>query len=130
MTNFLSYRSGVLDFGGFTALVGPNGSGKSNAVAAIKLLRDIPIHGLPAAIAKRGRFDQLRHRGTGRPYDPTVRVEFSVDGRQRSFYELRLGSIAGKRYEVKEESGRVLDGDNEYRFRQFGGTLHISDRTN
>lgn len=128
MTNFLSYRSGILTFGDFTALVGPNGSGKSNAVAAIKLLRDIPIHGLQTAIARRGGFDQLRHRSLGRPYDPALRVEFSMDGARTSFYELKLSSIVGKRYEVKQERASVYMGKNEsYHVTNDGGIVRWSE---
>lgn len=111
LTNFLSYKSADLVFGDFIALVGPNASGKSNAVAAIKLLREIPIHGLPTAIARRGGFDQLRHRSAGRPYDPALRITFSLPKEPESFYELRLGAVAGKRYEVKHEEGCLyIDG--------------------
>lgn len=107
MTNFLSYKSAQLDFDGLIALVGPNASGKSNAVAAIKLLREIPIHGLPTAIARRGGFDQLRHRSAGRPNDPALRISFTVDGGLESFYELRLGAVKGQRYRVKYEAALV-----------------------
>jgi predicted ATPase len=128
MTNFLSYRSGTLNFSDYTALVGPNGSGKSNAVAAIKLLRDIPIHGLPTAIARRGGFDQLRHRSSGRPYDPALRIEFSIGSSRISFYELKLSSIAGKRYEIKQEKASIFDNGVEFHFMNTAGALKWSDR--
>src|SRR6266542_5697274 len=97
LTNFLSYRNATLELGDFTALVGPNASGKSNAVAAIKLLREIPIYGLSNAIARRGGFDQLRHRSEGRPYDPALAVEFMVSEKlPLSRYELKLGALSGK----------------------------------
>ena len=118
--NFLSYRKSSLEFDDFIALVGPNASGKSNAVAAIKLLRDIPFHGLPIAIARRGGFDQLRHRSHGRPYDPALKLRFSYDGNE-SYYELALGAIDGKRYEVKHEHGVVKMGLDEYRFTNDSG---------
>jgi len=120
LVNFLSYRKSSLEFDDFIALVGPNASGKSNAVAAIKLLRDIPFHGLPIAIARRGGFDQLRHRSHGRPYDPALKLRFSYDGNE-SYYELALGAIAGKRYEVKHEHGVVKMGLDEYRFTNDSG---------
>ncbi|WP_166664262.1 AAA family ATPase [Actinophytocola oryzae] len=127
LTNYLSYRSAKLDFGDFTALVGPNGSGKSNAVSALKLLRDIPLHGLPAAIARRGGFDQLRHRSSGRPYDPAIRIDYQVGDNPPSFYELRLGSVKGKRYAVKRERGAVyVSGDQSY-FDHEGGTLTYTE---
>ncbi len=114
LTNFLSYRSAVLEFGDFVALVGPNASGKSNAVAAIKLLREIPLHGLPTAIARRGGFDQLRHRSVGRPSDPALRLDFLLAGTNReSFYELKLAGIPGKRYEVKSESAQIYAAEGE-----------------
>jgi predicted ATPase len=118
LTNFLSYRSAILEFGDFVALVGPNASGKSNAVAAIKLLREIPLYGLPTAIARRGGFDQLRHRSAGRPIDPALRLDFLLPGADReSHYELKLSGIAGKRYEVKSESAQVYAAeDREYSF--------------
>lgn len=129
MANFLSYRSGTLNFGDFTALVGPNGSGKSNAVAAIKLLRDIPIHGLPTAIARRGGYDQLRHRSLGRPHDPSLRIEFAIDGSRTSSYELKLKTVAGKRYEIRREKASIfLGGNAEFHFTNNSGTLRWSSK--
>jgi len=127
LKNFLSYRTGVLDFGDLVALVGPNASGKSNAVAAIKLLREIPIHGLPTAIARRGGFDQLRHRSSGHPYDPAIRLEFKFDEQPVSYYELRLRAMAGKRYEVKLEQAEVYYGGKKYFFRHSDGEFLWAD---
>src|SRR5260370_9423718 len=103
LTNFLSYRSAVLDLADFVALVGPNASGKSNAVAAIKLLREIPFHGLPTAIARRGGLDQLRYRSSGHPYNPALRLEFQFPGRRTSFYKLTLSARAARRHQVKQQ---------------------------
>src|SRR5581483_2743963 len=97
LINFLSYRSAVLDLGDFVVLVGPNSSGKSNAVAAIKLLREIPFHGLPTAISRRGGFRQLRHRSGGKSFDPTLRLDFQFGQHDESFYELALRAT-GNRY--------------------------------
>lgn len=114
LVNFLSYKSATLSFSDLVALVGPNASGKSNAVAAIKLLREIPVHGLPTAIARRGGFDQLRHRSSGHPYNPALRLTFRMPGAPASsHYELRLSAVKGKRYEVGSESGRVVFPDSE-----------------
>jgi predicted ATPase len=121
LTNFLSYRSAVLEFGDFTALVGPNGSGKSNAVAAIKLLRDIPTHGLPVALARRGGFDQLRHRDTAEPSDPTIRLEFRIGDEATSHYELHLRSIGKQRYEARESASINADRGKAYNFASLSG---------
>lgn len=107
LTNFLSYKSAQLEFADFIALVGPNASGKSNAVAAIKLLTEIPIYGLPTAIARRGGFDQLRHRSAGRPYDPALRLTFRFGDAAESHYEIRLGAVKGQRYRVKREIAKI-----------------------
>lgn len=120
MTNFLSYKAATLNFNGLIALVGPNASGKSNAVAAIKLLREIPIHGLPTAIARRGGFDQLRHRSAGRPNDPALRITFTVDGGAESYYELKLGAVAGQRYRVKHESAEIFWQGRSFRWESDG----------
>jgi len=130
LTNFLSYKSASMEFGNFTALVGPNGSGKSNVIAAVKLLRDIPLHGLPNAIARRGGFDQLRHRSMGRPYDPAIRIDFRLNNQTKtSYYELKLGSVVGGRYVVKRERGSIyLDGENDFHFDQTNGRLTWRDR--
>lgn len=103
LTNFLSYKSARIEFDQLTALIGPNASGKSNLVAAMKLLRDIPTYGLPLAIARRGGFDQLRHRSYGRPNDPAIRLEFRYGPKSTGFYELSLAAVRGKRYRVKRE---------------------------
>lgn len=107
LTNFLSYKSASVDFGRFIALVGPNASGKSNAVSAIRLLREIAIYGLPIALARRGGFDQLRHRSAGRPNDPALRLTFAFEGQGESSYELKFGAVRGGRYRVKEETALV-----------------------
>lgn len=120
LRNFLSYRDATIEFSDFVALVGPNSSGKSNAVAAIKLLRDIPTHGLPNAIRRRGGFDQLRHRSEGRPYDPALKLEFQYGNSTPSFYEINLSSVAGKRYEVKRESARLHTGNVSWGFDSDG----------
>lgn len=108
LRNFLSYRDASFELGDLTALVGPNAAGKSNAVAAIRLLREIPTFGLQTAIARRGGFDQLRHRSEGRPYDPSLAIEFqAAPDLPVSSYELRLGAVRGKRFEVKLEKGEI-----------------------
>lgn len=129
LTNFLSYRSAVLELNGFVALVGTNASGKSNAVAAVKLLRDIPTYGLPAAVARRGGFDALRHRSQGHPYDPAIRIDFRrPETDADSFYELRLGTMSGKRYEVKSERAEVHDADGTYySFEHSNGIATITE---
>jgi predicted ATPase len=109
LKNFLSYRQAALDLNGLVALVGPNASGKSNLVAALKLLGDIPRFGLQTALLRRGGFDQLRHRSRGRPYDPSIKIEFSVDDDAPvSSYELQFAAVAGGRYAVKLERGEIF----------------------
>jgi predicted ATPase len=128
ITNFLSYQSAVLDLADLVALVGPNATGKSNAVAAIKLMREIPIHGLPIAIARRGGFDQLRHRSSGRPYNPALRLDFQFGDEPTSFYELKLRGLEGKRYEVKQERGAIFFGGDKYTFINNAGSLTFSEK--
>jgi predicted ATPase len=131
LTNFLSYRDATLDLADLVALVGPNASGKSNAVAGIKLLRDIAIVGLPAAISRRGGFDQLRHRSHGHPYDPSIRIDFSFgEDFEDSFYELRLRALSGKRYEVKEERASIslFPGRIATEFERIGDHARIVQR--
>lgn len=128
LKNFLSYRDATITFGDLTALVGPNASGKSNAVAAIKLLHEIPAYGLPTAIARRGGFDQLRHRSRGRPYDPSIELEFSLNDHQtNSTYEIRLGAVAGGRYEVKYEKASIaLEEDRRFGFAHARGKIELT----
>lgn len=123
LTNFLSYKELDLDIGRLTALIGPNASGKSNAVAAIKLLRDLPEYGLPTALARRGGFDQLRHRSSGRPYDPAIRLDFRYGSAKRSYYELALGALKGSRYKVKREQAEVHIGLETLSFKREGDTV-------
>jgi len=122
LTNFLSYRSAILDFGDFVALVGPNSSGKSNAVAAIKLLREIPFHGLPTAISRRGGFNQLRHRSSGKSFNPSLRLDFQFEQCGESFYELNLQAAGGSRYEVYEHA-EINSRLGSFRFANRAGVL-------
>jgi predicted ATPase len=127
LTNFLSYRRAILEFGDLVALVGPNASGKSNAVAAIKLLSEIPFQGLQTAIARRGGFDQLRHRSKGHPYNPALRLDFSFPDSEPSFYELKFGAQSGKRYQVSRERAVIHYHDGIYRFDNATGKFTWQD---
>lgn len=124
LTNFLSYKHARIELEDLIALVGPNASGKSNLVAAFKLLREIPIHGLPVALARRGGFDQLRHRSSGRPNDPSLRVEFMMTGSTlTSHYEIGFGAVKPRSYRVKYESATVHFGEATYNFNSDGKTV-------
>jgi len=128
LNNFLSYKRARIDFGDFVALVGTNSSGKSNAVSAIKLLREISYHGLPTAIAKRGGFDQLRHRSAGHPYNPGIRLTFRIGNSNPSTYELFFSAIKGKKYEVKRENAAVYVGKEFFSFTRRGNDLSWTDQ--
>lgn len=124
LANFLSYRHASLELGDLTALVGPNASGKTNAVAALKLLHDIPEYGLQSALLRRGGFDQLRHRSQGRPFDPSIKLEFEISpDLASSRYELAFASVAGGRYAVKLEHASVNDRRGQYWFTHKRGRL-------
>lgn len=127
LTNFLSYKSAEIEFGNFVALVGPNASGKSNAVSALKLLHEIAIYGLPTALARRGGFDQLRHRSAGRPYDPSLRITFQFDDPQESIYELQLGAVKGGRYRIKREVAHVRWGGHTFTMASNGSEVEWND---
>ncbi len=127
LQHFLSYRDATLEMGDLVALVGQNSAGKSNVLKALKLLRDIPQFGLQTAIARRGGFDQLRHRSEGRPYDPSIRVEFAdSDARGISHYELKLASVPGKRYEIKSESAVLYMGASRISLSNKRGRFEFS----
>lgn len=129
LTSFLSYRDATLRLGGLTALVGPNASGKSNAVAAIKLLRDIPEYGLPTALLRRGGFDQLRHRAERRPYNPGLGIKFNDDEQgMECRYDLDLATVSGGRYRIKREAGVVtLEGAHYHFTNRRGGLTFIAE---
>jgi len=129
LTNFLSYKSASVSFSDFSALVGPNASGKSNAVAAIKLLTEIPTYGLPVALARRGGFDQLRHRSAGRPYDPALRLTFQIANSPESYYELSLGAVKGARYRVKRERAEIHLNGATYSFHSDGHKVEAGRRS-
>ncbi|PPF11748.1 hypothetical protein C5C31_11465 [Rathayibacter rathayi] len=120
VTNFLSYKQARLELTDLIALVGPNASGKSNVVAAIKLLREIPIHGLPIALARRGGYDQLRHKSNGRPNDPSLRLEFELEDSRTSYYEIRFGAVPPRSYKVKSESAEIALNGQILRFTSDG----------
>ena len=126
LTNFLSYSDATLEFGDLVALVGPNSSGKSNAVAAIKLLREIPFHGLPTAVARRGGFGQLRHISSDNTLDPALRLDFQYAEESESFYELTLRSVAGTRYSVLENA-EINTPSGRYTFLNNDGRLRWSE---
>ncbi len=123
LKNFLSFRDAELSFGEFTALIGLNASGKSNFVTAMKLLREIPTFGLPTSIARRGGFDQMRHRSGGRPFDPSIEIRFQIGTQPISSYSLALKSVRGKRYEVKRESATVYWAGDHHSFTSDGVTV-------
>lgn len=127
VTNFLSYKHAKFEFGDLVALVGPNASGKSNLVAAIKLLREIPVHGLPIALARRGGFDQLRHRSQGRPNDPSLRIDFSFPGQPASFYEIKLGAVSPRSYRVKHEEAVVHWSEGRFSFVSDGKHVRVTE---
>ena len=127
VTNFLSYKHARFEFADLVALVGPNASGKSNLVAAIKLLRDIPVHGLPIDLARRGGFDQLRHRSQGRPNDPSLRIEFEFPGQSVSVYEMRLGAVGPSSYRVKHETADIHWTAGRFRFRSDGKEVQFEN---
>lgn len=128
LKNFLSFREATLEFDGLAALVGPNAAGKSNAVSALKLLHEIPLHGLPLAIARRGGFDQLRHRSRGRPFDPAVGLDFETEpGAGESHYDLVLGALPGGRYEVKREAAVVRGPAESMSFGHRKGRFEAKD---
>lgn len=127
VTNFLSYKHARFDFGDLVALVGPNASGKSNLVAAIKLLREIPLHGLPIALARRGGFDQLRHRSQGRPNDPSLRIEFRLSGEEVSTYEIRLGAVKPRSYKVKSEEAHLHTSAGHFSFFSDGKQVKFQE---
>lgn len=127
LRNFLSYRDASFELGDLTALVGPNAAGKSNAVAAIRLLREIPTYGLQTAIARGGGFGQLRHRSEGWPCNPSIALEFQVaPDFPVSTYELHLGAKQGKRYEVKLEKGEVFSPSTHLTFAHRKGQVEAS----
>lgn len=107
LKNFLSYKDAEIDFSKFIAIIGQNAAGKSNAVAALKLLRDIPEYGLSNAIHRRGGFDQLRHRSAGRPFDPALTLKFQFGDLPESEYYLSLGAVRGGQYRVKVERAQI-----------------------
>lgn len=132
LTNFLSYKSAEVDFGDLIALVGPNASGKSNFVSAIKLLREIGSHGLPVAVARRGGFDQLRHRSNGRPNNPSLRLTFRFGEEEsipESYYEIAFASVAGRTYRVKSEAASVAGTSATHWFRSDGETVTSGGHT-
>ena len=113
--------------GDLTALVGPNASGKSNLVAALKLLADIPTFGLQTALLRRGGFDQLRHRSKGRPFDPSLAIEFAVEGDSfpTSRYELQFAAVAGGRYQVKFERAQIFGPEGPFSFVNKKGKVRV-----
>ncbi len=131
LANFLSYRHAVINLGDLTALVGVNASGKSNAVAALKLLRDIVPYGLPTALARRGGYDQMRHRTErGRPLDSGITVKFqSYPDFPESVYELQFGAVRGGKYRVRLERGMIHGPDGTLEFEHKDELLDIVERS-
>lgn len=130
LINFLSYKDATVNFGDIIALVGPNASGKSNFVSAIKLLRDVATHGLPVAVARRGGFDQLRHRSNGRPNNPAMRLTFKLpDSKDDSYYEIAFSSVAGGTYKIRREVAHVYTrGGGHYAFTSNGSTVITNEK--
>ena len=72
--NFRSIKSTSITLNsGLNILIGPNGSGKTNALAALKFLSDVLVHGTALAMGKAGGSPRNFYRGT-------KEFEFRVEG--------------------------------------------------
>ncbi len=73
--NYKSLRNVCFTPEPFTALIGPNASGKSNFADAVHFLSEVYEHGLEAAIARKGGYENIAFRKKRRTTAP---IEFEV----------------------------------------------------
>lgn len=83
-----------------TALLGPNGSGKSTFFDVFAFLSDCFSEGLRRAVDKRGKFSDLRSRGSTGPitFEVAYREGGTIDGKRPGLirYHLEIDEVGGK----------------------------------
>ena len=85
-----------------TALLGPNGSGKSTFFDVFAFLSDCFSEGLRRAVDKRGKFSDLRSRGSAGPitFEIAYREGGQIDGKRPGLVRYHL--------EIDEQDGRPV----------------------
>lgn len=97
-----------------TLLVGTNATGKSNLIDALRFLRDAASHSLDHAISTRGGMEVIRQYSPTRPYNISIRVEFTqaaAKSRGHGYYETTIASTGGGNYRVEREDAFWHDDD-------------------
>ena len=109
VSNYRSLGSHVrVKLGRLTALVGQNGAGKSNVADVIRFLAEALTVGLEAAIASRHGIDAVRRWSSGRPFNLSIRVEWTEELFSGT-YAFTLAGDSAENYRLKEEEALVLD---------------------
>lgn len=68
--NYKSLRHIDLNLGNLACLVGPNAAGKSNFSDALHFVSEVYTHGLEAAVARKGGYENIAHRKKRRSRAP------------------------------------------------------------
>ena len=87
-----------------SALVGPNAAGKSNFASAVDFLADVYRHGLEAAVAQKGGYENIAFRGARRSRSA---VEFEATIEIGPFESLALVALHSIPESLKDEEAGV-----------------------
>lgn len=104
--NFRALKDVALDkLTPLSVLLGPNGSGKSTVFDVFAFLSECFSDGIRKALDKRGRFRELRSRGSQGPIEIEIKYREVPEGQNRTpliTYHLELDEEAGKPLVTRE----------------------------
>ncbi|MEN5395283.1 AAA family ATPase [Stenotrophomonas sp. TWI377] len=102
LRNYRSIGQCDVNLGSLVYLVGANGAGKSNFLDALHLVKDALTTSLDQALNLRGGLSEVRRRSAGHPTHFSIRLEFSIDGKN-GHYAFKVGALKNRGFEVQTE---------------------------
>ncbi|MCC7349573.1 MAG: AAA family ATPase [Phycisphaerales bacterium] len=126
MRQFKSIERCDIELSPITILVGRNGVGKSNILDALRFVADALRNTLEYAIRERGGIDQVRRKSLGgRPTNPMIALELSLQGGQTARYSFKIAAVQGREFRVDLESCDILNvnGDVTHGFKVSNGQI-------
>ena len=110
INNYKSIQHCDVKLGPLTFLVGRNGSGKSNFLDALQFVSDALNNTLEQAVKKRGGINEIILRSRLPCAHFVISLTFRLSEGMECDYEIRLGSLPKRGFEVLEELCRIRFG--------------------